>query len=117
MPSTATGMSPSWMEPNAMSETCATQVMSSFRRFSDRRIGGEEVRDRPEVQRVDDTEEDHQHQRDGHQRQAGEHGPCPTDRCGLLPRSVLRHSTAILSFGTLIRAIVFDFDGLILDTE
>jgi len=35
----------------------------------------------------------------------------------LLPRSVLRHSTAILSFGTLIRAIVFDFDGLILDTE
>src|SRR5207302_2926636 len=26
-------------------------------------------------------------------------------------------ATAILSFGTLIRAIVFDFDGLILDTE
>ena len=31
--------------------------------------------------------------------------------------SVLCHSTAILSFATVIRALVFDFDGLILDTE
>src|SRR2546430_7132908 len=35
--------------------------------------------------------------------------------CGVL-RSWFT-ATAILSFGTLIRAIVFDFDGLILDTE
>jgi HAD superfamily hydrolase (TIGR01509 family) len=31
--------------------------------------------------------------------------------------ALLVHGTAILIFGTLIRAIVFDFDGLILDTE
>jgi HAD superfamily hydrolase (TIGR01509 family) len=35
----------------------------------------------------------------------------------LLLGSVFCHRTPILSFGTLIRAIVFDFDGLILDTE
>src|SRR5438874_2397951 len=32
-------------------------------------------------------------------------------------RNVRAHVSAILSFGHVIRAIVFDFDGLILDTE
>ena len=35
----------------------------------------------------------------------------------MLRFSILGHGTAILSFGNVIRALVFDFDGLILDTE
>src|SRR5438105_784230 len=73
------------------------------------------------MQRVEEAEKDHEHDRDRDEGEAGQHRAHPTDRGGLLwiagGLGVRHAATAILSCGNVIRAIVFDFDGLILDTE
>src|SRR5947207_14823113 len=73
------------------------------------------------MQRVEEAEKDHEHDRDRDEGEAGQHRAHPTDRGGLLwiagGLGVRHAATAILSCGNVIRAIVLDFDGLILDTE